>query len=346
MELIKTMLKAALIGIGFMGRGHLQRYEKLNAKGIPVKLTTVCDIDKMKFEDFDIKGNLDMGGTGFDFSQYDIYYDIDNMLDNCDADYIDICLPTDLHAEAAIKAMEKGFHVLCEKPMALSIEDCQDMIDTSKSTGKKLMIAHCLRFWSEYNTLKEYVDNGKFGGMLAAYFYRMGGTPKWSDKDWMRQRHRSGTVVFDLHIHDTDIINHIFGQPLAMSSIGTIREENLGYESISSNFIYPGKVTINAQASWGIEGNFPFRMNFIVNFEDGNLIYENNVLTINTNEGESSVPEFDDMDGYDNEIAYFVDCIINDKQPLICTPESVQTSVEIALSQLESADSQGDKVYL
>lgn len=94
--------------------------------------------------------------------------DMDDMLKNEQLDFVDIALPTYLHAEASIKAMEAGFHVLCEKPMALDSRQCQEMIAASQRTGRTLMIAHCLRFWPEYECLKAAVDDGRYGRVTSA----------------------------------------------------------------------------------------------------------------------------------------------------------------------------------
>ena len=157
------MLKAGLIGIGFMGRGHLDNYIRLESEGLPVKLVAICDIDEEKFGDKFVEGNIDVGKTRYDFSKYTLYTDIDEMLEKEELDFVDIALPTYLHAEASIKALNKGIHVLCEKPMALTVEECRQMIEAAEKNNKKLMIAQCLRFWPEYEYLKECVETNRFG---------------------------------------------------------------------------------------------------------------------------------------------------------------------------------------
>ena len=88
------MIKVGLIGIGFMGRGHLENYIRFQEEGYPVKLVSVCDIDKEKFENKFTPGNIAVGNGVYDFSKYHLYTDIDEMLNKEDLDYIDIALPT------------------------------------------------------------------------------------------------------------------------------------------------------------------------------------------------------------------------------------------------------------
>jgi predicted dehydrogenase len=285
------MLKVGLVGIGFMGRGHLDIYMQLEEEGFPVKLVAICDVDKDKFEGKFLPGNLDVGNLKYDFSKYNLYTDYDEMLEKEDLDYIDIALPTYLHAEATIKALNKGIHVLCEKPMALNTEECQAMIDAAKANNKKLMIAQCLRFWPEYEYLKKCVDSKEYGKVVSAYFFRGGTTPRWSYENWLLNKEKSGGVLLDQHIHDVDVINWLFGTPKQVSTVGRNVFPGSGYDAVSTNYIYDD-MAVNAQDDWTINSkDFGFAMTFRVNFEKGTLIYEGGKLTVYPHDGKSFVPE-------------------------------------------------------
>ena len=82
----------------------------------------------------------------------------EEMIAKEELDVIDICLPTFLHKEYTIKALQTGHHVLCEKPMSLCYEDCVQMCETAKKMGKKLMVGQCNRFSAPHLLLKKYVD--------------------------------------------------------------------------------------------------------------------------------------------------------------------------------------------
>ena len=145
--------------------------------------------------------------TQFDF-EAKAHWDIGE-----DLDILDICLPTFLHADYSIKAMEKGMHVICEKPISLHAEDVERIYSTAHQINVKFMVAQVLRFWPEYELLKELYDSQKYGKLLSASLTRLGGIPKWSWDNWMRDEKRSGLVPFDLHIHDLDFIIYAFGTP-------------------------------------------------------------------------------------------------------------------------------------
>ncbi|MFW6279130.1 MAG: Gfo/Idh/MocA family protein [Bacillota bacterium] len=336
------MLKVGLIGIGFMGRGHLDVYQRLAEEDLPVQLTAICDIDENKFENEFIAGNIDVGTKEYDFSKYSLYTDMEEMINKEDLDYVDIALTTYLHSEAAELALDQGLHVLCEKPMALTSEECQQMIEAAERNDKKLMIGQCLRFWPEYEELKKYVENKKLGEVIEGYFYRGGAVPKWSYQDWLLQEEKSGGVLLDQHVHDVDMINWLFGVPRKVSTLGCNVLENSGYDAVSTNYIFEEDIVINAQDDWLLEGDYGFQMKYRVNFTEGNLIFENGQLTVNPNQGESFVPDLPDEQGYYREIKYFIQAIKNDTPIEVAPPASTRDSISIAEAEMRSADDKGE----
>ncbi len=340
------MLKVGLIGIGFMGRGHLDIYMQLAEEGHPVELVAICDIDEDKFQGKFLPGNIDVGNQKYDFSKYNLYTDIDEMLEKEELDYVDIALPTYLHAEATIKALNKGIHVLCEKPMALNPDECQAMIDAAEANGKKLMIAQCLRFWPEYEYLRKCVDNGEYGKVVSGYFFRGGTTPKWSYNNWLLKKDKSGGVLLDQHVHDVDTINWLFGTPRKVSTVARNVFPESGYDAVSTNYIYDNMV-INAQDDWTINStDFGFEMTFRVNFEKATLIYEKGKLTVYPHGEESFTPELEEGSGYYREIRYFIDALLNDTPIETADPYSTMETIRIANAEAESADRQGEFVEL
>ncbi len=330
-----------------MGRGHLENYQRLMNEGYPVKLVALCDVDAKKWKGEFVPGNIDVGAEKFNFGQYSLYSSIDEMLAKEKLDYVDIALPTYLHAENAIKALEAGCHVLCEKPMARTAEECASMIDASRKTGKTLMIAQCLRFWPAYEKLKEIVDNKRFGEVSCAYFYRGGGTPKWSFEDWLMKKELSGGALLDQHIHDVDTINWLFGTPDSVSTTAKNIIPGSGYDVVSTNYHYPDGRVVNAQDDWTINGKLPFNMIFRVSFQTGSVILDKHDGLLVTPDGEK--PEELDLPkdtGYYREIRYFCECLQSGQKPGRCTPESTRETIRIAQAEMRSADQGGKTVSL
>lgn len=338
------MLKVGLVGIGFMGRGHLDQYLRLMKEGKPVKLVALCDVDEKKFgtEGFE-GGNMgDLGKSAYDFSQFHLYHDFDEMIAKEELDYVDIALPTYLHSFYAIKGLKAGLNVLCEKPMAINPLQCQMMIDAAKESGKKLMIAQCLRFWPAYETLKHYVDSEELGKPVCCYFYRGGSTPIWSFQDWLRDEQRSGGCLLDQHVHDVDMISYLFGVPQAVSTLGRNVHPGAGFDAVSTNYRYDGFV-VNAQDDWSMNGDgAPFKMLYRCNFEKGSVIFEDGKTMVYPIGGKMFEAEDCGDDGYYREICYFIDAVLNDKPIEVATPESTRTTICVATAERESARHNGE----
>jgi len=341
-------MKVGLIGIGFMGRGHLDQYIRLAGENSSIQLTAICDIDEQKFNGIftPVEGNMDIGSKSYDFSAYRLYTDYREMLEKEELDYADIALPTYLHCEAAVYALEYGVHVLCEKPMAMRAEDCRRMIAAAEDNGKKLMIGQCLRFWPVYEYLKECVDDARYGKVICAYFFRGGGTPKWSFEDWLVKRDKSGGCLLDQHVHDIDMINYLFGLPKGVCTSAVNVVPGSGWDAVSTNYLYDGMV-VNAQDDWNLQGGFGFEMVYRVNFEKASLILDRKgALTVNPNDGRPFTPELAPDDGYRREILYFADCVEHDKPITVAAPHSTMETIRLAECEQLSADNGAGIVML
>jgi len=336
------MLTVGLIGIGFMGRGHLDNYIRLEAEGFPVKLAALCDVDEKKFRGEFVPGNLDVGNSQYDFGKYRLYSDYKEMLAREKLDYVDIALPTYLHCPAAVDCLDRGVHVLCEKPMALNPDECQRMIDAAKRGGKKLMIGQCLRFWPQYEYLKEAVDSGRFGKATCAYFFRGGDTPRWSFENWLLVKEKSGGCPLDQHIHDVDMINFLFGLPPKVTASARTLIPGSGYDCVSVNYLYGDKV-VNAQDDWTLSPGFGFEMIFRVNFEKASLCFlRDGSLKVYLKDGSELVPELSADNGYYREIKYFAEAVANDTPIVTCAPESARDTIRVAAAEMKSAGNGGE----
>lgn len=341
------MLKVGLVGLGFMGRGHLEQYLRLMREGAQVKLVALCDVDGRKFDPSAVQGgNMgDLGKAKYDFSQFALYADFDEMLAKEELDYVDIALPTYLHCYYACRALNAGLHVLCEKPMALDAEQCELMLGAAERAGKTLMIAQCLRFWPAYEELKRTVAAGELGAPVMAYFYRGGGgAPKWSYQDWALDAHRSGGCLLDQHVHDVDMINYVFGMPEAVSALARNVHPGAGYDAVSTQYLFDGFV-VNAQDDWSMSG-VPFSMSYRVNFEKGALLFEGGAVKKYLADGTEVPVALDPDDGYYREVRYFVEALCAGAKVETCLPESTARSIRIARAEIASADLQGEWIKL
>lgn len=308
------MLKVALIGCGGISGAHVPAWLKLKGS----ELVAVCDIRRDQAEKW-LKEKPDIH----------IYTNYEDMIANEKLDILDICLPTYLHAEYAIDAMNRGINVLCEKPVALSVCDAERVYEAAKKNNVKFMVAQVLRFWGEYNYLKGLIDSGEYGKLQSARMHRTGSYPRSTWNNWMLDEKLSRLVPFDLHIHDLDFLVYTLGEP---EKTNVFRSRDSFQDVV--HYVYEYKdFFVSADAAWYRE-DVPFKAGYCFVFEHAAAVYDGS-LTIYTDDGKKITPSFSgdledgtvlglpSSDGYFNEIKYFLDCVINDRPVDMVTKESV-----------------------
>lgn len=334
------MLNAGLIGLGGMGRGHLENLVRLTKEGEYLTLKAVCDIDENKFQNLKTNFNIEGIGTSkVDFSSFKCYTKIDDMIANEKLDLVVIAIPTYLHCEAACKCLNAGINVMCEKPMSLTSEACLKMIDTAKANGKHLMIGQVLRFWGEYTALKDIVSKNTLGRPVCAYFWRGGDTPSGSWQNWYMDRTKSGGAIQDQHIHDVDMINYLFGIPQSVNARGKIRYEGSGYDAVSTTYNYDEDMVINAQDDWCLNGS-GFWMEFRISFENGVAIMDKSGFRV-LKDRVDVTPEYNKDNAYYNEVKYFAGTIVNGTPNTINPPEDSMNTIKIVEAELASCAGKG-----
>ena len=341
---MEKVLRAAMVGVGSMGRGHLDNYLRLMKEGYPIKMVALCDIDEKKFTNYKADFNLgDVGAAGYDFSSFNLYTDLEEMLAKEQLDLVTVALPTYLHCWGTCLCLEAGVNVICEKPMATSVEECDKMIAAARKADRNLMIGQCLRFAGHYNKRKEFVDTGVYGKAYSAFFFRGGGTPLWSYENWLLRRDKGGGALFDQHVHDVDCVNYIFGMPEAVTTQAYTVFPESAYDCCSTNYIYPHMMPVNCQNDWTMKGGY-FLQTFRVNFENATVFYDDKGLRVYDRDGNMTEPEYDKESFYYTELKYFADCLLAGEKITRATPESARETVRIALAEMKSADLHGELV--
>ena len=298
------MLKVGLVGAGGISRAHIPAWIAMEE----TELVALCDVRTEQMEEFPDQRH---------------YTDFEEMLEKETLDILDICLPTYLHVDYAVKAMEKGIHVICEKPIALRAEEAVRAYAAAEKNHVNFMVAQVLRFWPEYMFLKELIDSARYGKVLSGYMQRLGVKPKWSWDNWMMDPERSGMVPFDLHIHDLDFLVYAFGIPSNVVKHRSLRPEQ---DYIANVYEYPG-FFVTVEAAW-YAAPMPFGAGFRFQFEDALVIYADGVCKVYCNDGQildmsAAIAQTVDSgdvnliqsDAYANEIRYFTDCVLHNRFP-------------------------------
>jgi predicted dehydrogenase len=336
---LRVMKKVALVGFGFMGGMHAQVYRQLP----DVQLAGIVHRDPER-------SSAKLARLGIDAQ---IFPDLPSLLESVEVDLVDICLPTDLHAPAALAAIRAGKHVFCEKPLAPDYATCLEMVRAARERGVFLMAAQCLRFWPEYQAFEEFLSSGQAGTLRTFTLQRRAARPGYSSGNWLHDGARSGGAALDLHIHDTDYVLHLLGLPEAVTSFGT-RDEG-GWSHIFTRYHYDGR-TVLAEGGWDYPPRWGFQMGFQAVFENGSVEYDSNAspalrATVGDSEptplpftapaaGSSAIGEgnVSSLGGYFNELRYFIDCLNSGQPPAVATGEQAAESVRVVLAEIESAE--------
>jgi len=327
-----SMIKVAMIGFGGIAQLHRYAYWELNREGFPIRLVAACDTDLEKFKKI-TRINIAVGEI-HDELPFNIYDDYKAMLEKEKPDLVDICLPTKFHELISVEALSMGFSVLCEKPMSEDYESCKRMLNVAKQSKGSLMIAHCVRFQSEYQYLRDVVSKKTYGEAISAEFYRYTGLPDWTNSNWRVSASKSGSCLFDLNIHDIDVVESIWGMPKKLSC--KIQNVKYSYDRSESIFYYSDlKVKINS--AW-LEMGEPFNVGYTVIFENGTLNFENGIVTFIDNLGEKSEIDVFGKDMVTEEIRYFAEVLDNGLINRRNTPDDSARTIYTLEKLFESAE--------
>ena len=294
------MIKVGLIGCGFMGTMHANCYKNIEG----VEIVALADLRKEKAEELKVGTNATIYGDGKE------------LIENADVDIIDICLPTYLHAEYALLAMDKVKYLFIEKPVTLTLEESDALLKKQAETGCNVQVGQVIRFWDEYVELKKIYESGKYGKVINANFRRISPRPEWGWNNWLLDIGLSGGAAQDLHIHDIDFALSMFGEPKNFYSAKNIAGEKNSY--INTLLIYNDFV-VTVEGTWDLPASHPFEATFRVVFEDAVvenaggkfMLYDKSGATeikiekISLGEGGYTGGNISDLGGYYNELLYF-----------------------------------------
>lgn len=322
------MLKVGLIGCGFMGAMHANCYN--NIKNATV--VAVADVRREKAEELAKLSGAEIYATGME------------LIEKADVDVIDICLPTYLHAEHAMKAMDKVKYVFVEKPVTMTVEEGKALIEKAEKTGAEVQIGQVIRFWDEYVELAKIIKSGVYGKVVNANFRRLSPIPTWGWEEWLFDVKKSGGAGQDLHVHDIDYVLSLFGEPKQFfSAKSTLGREN---DYVSTLMKYDDFV-VSVEGTWALPTTYPFTATFRVVFEKAVLENAGGKLMCYTNDGAEQVQiekvqleggvsggNVSDLGGYYNELVYFCDKAIKGEKIEQATAKDAVASLEFLLKEL------------
>jgi predicted dehydrogenase len=296
------------------------------------RFIAVCDIDATKRNEFAQKYSLRA------------YADINDMLNDPDIDIVDLCLPSFMHEEYAMKIARARKHLLIEKPIAFTLEAANDIFSAARENGVRVMVAQVIRFWPEYVKIKEIYESGALGDIITVYAARLGQMVTWVD--WYKDPAKSGETLLNFTQHDIDFLHYLLGKPISVYSAGTC-DANRNYNDVMNIFRFECGANAVVDGSLSMTAGYPFTMRMRVLGTKGtmefiylageNISAENTSLLMWYRPGEEGEKvDVDNYNPYGKEIEYFAQCIAEGKDTELVSEQSVMQVLESILSAKES----------
>ena len=346
-------MKIGLVGTGAIAYAHLPAYLNFPEK---VQLTSACDINEKSVKSFAKRAKV---GS--------VYTDFEKMLKKEDIDAIDICTIHDQHKTQTIMAAEAGKHILLEKPMACTLQDCREMVRVTEKAGVTFMMALVLRYLPSSLGVLKLLQNEELGSIRAA---RGDSILKQSlilpHDHWMFDGNRAGGgVLITLSIHIIDLLRYFLGDVKRVSGICKTMSSlfiNGAEDLASANLEFKTGAIGNIFSSFSI-GRTPWNIKYIIYGESG-TIYSNpppiekshqqignavissrthDIDGITSKKGEFTPikPNYNYIvgdDPFSNEIIHFVNCCQTGKTPISNGKDNLDT-MKIIFGLYKSSDS-------
>jgi predicted dehydrogenase len=218
--------KVAVVGLGYWGPNYVRVLAEL-AEAEPAY---ACDLDEARFESVRVRHP----GLGFTTS-------LDEVLADDSVEAVVVSTPTSTHTDVALAALEAGKHVLCEKPLAQTVAECDRLIEAAERTGRVLMVGHTFIFNPAVQRMRELVESGALGQVLYCHATRTGLGPIRQDVN----------ALWDLAPHDISILLHLTGaEPAEVSAAGESFLQQGTEDVVFVNLRLEGPVFTNVHLSW------------------------------------------------------------------------------------------------
>ena len=202
------MVKYGVVGTGYFG-AELARYMQKN-DGAEITLLYDPDNAEAIAEELGAK----------------VASSLDELVSSDEVDCVIVATPNNLHKEPVIKAAQHGKNVFCEKPIALSYQDCREMVDACKENNVTFMAGHIMNFFNGVHHAKELINQGVIGDVLYCHTARNGWEEQQPSVSWKKIREKSGGHLYH-HIHELDCVQFLMG---GMPETVTMTGGNVAHE--------------------------------------------------------------------------------------------------------------------
>ena len=322
-------MRVGIVGTGFMGSTHAAAWSATEAT-----IAGCVSLNKAMAEPL---------ARQYQSAAFESFKE---MLD--EVDIVDICTPTHLHHGMVLEAARAGKQIICEKPLARTIEEGQEMIAACKAAGVQLIVAHVVRFFPEYALARKQVHDGQIGDPAVLRLTRGTFQPKKSEDNWFVDFAKSGGMMLDLMIHDLDYARWVAGD------VETVYAKKISSEHMGAHVDH-GLIILRHRsgAISHVEGSWAyppplFRTRFEIAGSNGLLQHDSaDAAAIRLHLHGSSNEDIPDVplpssplseDPYITEIKTFYRSLLYGETPPVSGAEGL-AALQLALAGIESAAS-------
>lgn len=257
----------------------------------------------------------------------EITSDVDEIMLNPEIDVIDICLPSHLHRQYAVKAMKNGKHVFCETPVCLTLEDAEEMRYAEEQYGKRILVNQFIKFDPAYDYLQNAIQQQKYGKLLSLSLKRE--TPPLWGKLGL------DSITTNLMIHELDFVTGLLNKPILLSAWGT-ESEDKNQAIVHAAFVQQDTL-IEVTASSQMPKSYPFTISYEAYFENAKLMFHerdlngqiDTALIEYTASGQQEIV-LEVVNPYSKSIEHALQCFQNGSESIITLERALQ-SLQIAI---------------
>lgn len=316
------------IRIGLIGAGNIAQNAHIPAylKQDDVELYAVCDFNKARADEVKEKYGMKVA-----------CYSIEDMAKIDEVDAVSVCTWNNAHAEAVIAAAKAGKHILCEKPMAMTVEQCLEMEKAVKASGKTYLQGFVTRMDPEAQVVKAAIDAGELGDIYYARCtsMRRRGTPI----GWFHNRSKSGGgPVIDIGVHVLDMTWYLMGKPKPIAVSACAHYDKIGNfktkgcdrwtafdgvdpvfdteDSANGLIRFENGATINFDVSWAINGKPEGHNAWLYGDKAGAVVHPATLYGETGGYLSDTALTAARYRNFEMEIRHFLDCIYGKEQPL------------------------------
>lgn len=327
------MKKIAIIGAGFVGAVHAAACDRSKL----IELVAICDVNEKAGKEL-----AEKYGCAY-------FSDAETMLKERQTDIVDICVPTFLHKKNILLSAQYGKHIVCEKPVVLSLDDMDEVLSAVDKANVQFMVAQVIRFWPEYVEIKNMYDQGDFGDVKMVYANRLAQHPNWTQ--WHKDPKNSGGGLFDLHLHDIDVAMFMFGDVKSVYAVGWQSDAGC-HNHVISTLKFKNGVRAIVEGAFDMTENYPFTMSFRLVGETKTAEYtmsagfnlediagsRRNLFLFENGKQPVKVDIDLEIDAYQQELDYFAECVEKGEPTKIITPAQSREVVRVVLAIKDSIE--------